>query len=286
MKKLILLSTILGFLFISGCGKDEDGLTEEQQLAADLQLIDSYLESNNIDAELHESEIRYVVEVEGTGESPASDANVIVKYEGRYLNDNVFDRNFLGVNFKINQLIEAWEIMIPEMKEGGKMTIFIPSKYGYGTRGNSLIPPNTVLVFDIELVSLVRSESEQLAIDIEKIEEYLANNDITAEVHNTGIRYQTITEGTGLSPTLDDLIVLNYSGQLLENEIIIDEGTAEPIRLNTQISALKTMVPTMKEGGKMIIYAPSGFCYGNIGDGVSIPPNANFIFEIELLSIN
>lgn len=44
------------------------------------------------------------------------------------------------------------------------------------------------------------------------------------------------------------------------------------------------MVPTMKVGGKIVIYAPSQYCYGTGGAG-SISPNSNLIFEIELISI-
>ncbi|WP_425391301.1 FKBP-type peptidyl-prolyl cis-trans isomerase [Ekhidna sp.] len=285
MKKILILSSVFVLLFTVSCKDDETTLTEEQQLAADIELIDSYLASNNIDAQIHESEIRYVVEKEGDGESPTAESSVIVKYQGRLLDGTIFDLNTLGIHFDLSLLIESWKLILPEIKEGGKVTLYTPSKYGYGRNGNGLIPPNTVLIFEIELVSLVRPEGQQWAIDIAKIDEYLESNNITAEVHQSGIRYQVIEEGTGISPTLSDLITVNFVGSFLDNDEVFDEGSNEGFRLNNMIDAWQTMVPTMKEGGKIIIYAPSEYCFGNIGNKINIPPNAILIFEIELLNV-
>lgn len=286
MKKTLFITSFLTLVLFVGCKKD-DGivLSEEEQLAVDIELIDEYLASNNITANIHESEIRYVIEKEGSGESPSGVSSVIIKYNGAFLNGESFDSNDLGVSFNLAGLIEAWQIMIPEMKEGGKMTIYTPSKFGYGTRGSGPIPPNTVLVFEIELVSLVRSFNEQLAIDLEKIDQHLAGNNIETEIHSSGIRYQVIEEGSGINPNLTDLITVNYFGQFLEGEIF-DEGNNVDFRLTSLIDAWKTMVPTMQEGGIIMVYAPSGYCYGTTGNEVNIPPNTNLIFRIELISVN
>lgn len=276
---------ILGLTLFVGC-KDEEVLSSEQQLALDIELIDNYLLANDIDAQVHESEIRYVVETEGTGESPTLSNSVIAKYEGRFLDGRVFDKNSLGVNFSLQNLIEAWRIMIPEMKEGGKLTIYVPSTLGYGRIGSGSqgIPGNAILVFDIELVSLVRSESEQLAIDIAIIDEYLAENNIVAETHSSGIRFVTITEGTGQSPTLSNIINVDYTGKFLDEEVF-DANEGIEFRLRETVDCWKTMLPTMKEGGKIVIYAPSRYCFGNTGNFVNIAPNTNLIFDIELNAI-
>lgn len=284
MKKAALSLIVLGLLFLGGCGNSEEGLSEEEQFEIDLELIDSHLSKNDIIAEEHKSGIRYVIEKEGTGASPSATSRVIVKYEGAFLSGEVFDRNDLGINFSLVGLIDSWAIMIPEMKEGGKMTIYTPSKFAYGSSGSGVIPPNTVLVFEIELVSLVRSASEQLAIDLEKIEQHLEGNNIDTQVHSSGIRYKVLKEGDGLQPTLTDQVTVTYTVQFLEGEII-EQGTNAVFRLNSLIDAWRNMLPTMKEGGKITMYAPSGLCYGDQGNGVNIPPNANLIFQIELIEI-
>ena len=149
MKKIGIV--FFGLIFLLGCG--DDGFTFEEQLAVDVAKIDRYLEENDLSAQIHSSSIRYIVETEGTGESPAFGDNVTVRYQGTFLNGEVFDENTDGVTFPLLNLIPAWQIMIPTMKAGGTMTIYAPSGYCYGTRGNVGIAPNTNLIFEIELIS-------------------------------------------------------------------------------------------------------------------------------------
>lgn len=284
MKKSITLLSIFAISIFMSC-KNDDGavLTFDEQLAIDIEKIDEYLDNNNITAEEDESGIRFVVERTGDGESPTASQSVIVKYKGSLLNGNQFDANELGINFDLSTLIESWRIMVPQMKEGGKITFYAPSGYCYGRIGSSSqgIPPNATLIFEVELVSLVRSSQEQRLIDLEKIDQHLENNNIDVEIHNSGIRYRFLETGTGISPTLTDQVTVTYTGQFLEGEIF-DDGDDVELRLNTLIDAWKTMLPTMIEGDRIVIYAPSGLCYGNTGNGLNIPPNANLIFDIKL----
>ena len=128
----------------------------EEQFTADTTIIENYLMANEIDAKVHESGIRYTVQVEGEGESPESTDNVVAAYVGEFLNGDVFDESSEdGVQFNLNQVIEAWRIMVPTMKSGGSITIYAPSKLCYGTTGNQSIPPNTILIFEVELLEIV-----------------------------------------------------------------------------------------------------------------------------------
>ena len=77
-------------------------------------------------------------------------------YKGYFLNETVFDSNLapkLPIEFTLNTLIQGWQIGFQKFKAGGKGKIIVPSVYGYGTQGSGSIPPNTILVFDVELVS-------------------------------------------------------------------------------------------------------------------------------------
>lgn len=150
MKKLYI---ILVGLFVFACG-DDDTVSAEEQFSIDTELIDQYLMENDIDAKTHASGIRYVDDVVGGGISPTINDRVKVKYKGYLLDGTVFDENSQGFTFSLSRLIPAWQIMIPEMKVGGKMTIYAQSGYCYGTRGSGSIGPNESLIFEIELVSL------------------------------------------------------------------------------------------------------------------------------------
>ncbi|SMO94708.1 FKBP-type peptidyl-prolyl cis-trans isomerase [Gracilimonas mengyeensis] len=154
---------ILFTLFLSGCLPDNSCdvkpnlNVDEAQLQADIDAIESYLSENNIDAEVDPSGIRYVIHNPGDGKSPSLCKTVAVTYEGRLMsNGNVFDGTDSSVAFGLNRLITGWQVGIPLLEEGGSITLYIPSVYGYGSRGSgNAIPPNANLIFDIELKTVL-----------------------------------------------------------------------------------------------------------------------------------
>lgn len=159
MNRFVLAIAILSLGITTSCLESDvpETISPEEQLAMDIELIDAYLTENEITTEIHESGIRYVMTEEGDGLSPQPIDLIRVKYEARLLDETVVDANTNeeGNVFQLNQLIFAWQIMIPLMKEGGKMTIYAPSVYCYGNTQRGSIPPNSSLIFDIELVEVV-----------------------------------------------------------------------------------------------------------------------------------
>jgi len=68
----------------------------------------------------------------------------------------VFDetKNDAAIQFALSSVISGWRVAVPLLKKGGKGTFLFPSRLGYGTTGSGgVIPANTVIIFDIELVS-------------------------------------------------------------------------------------------------------------------------------------
>ena len=129
--KGICFSLVFGLLFMfSGCkDKESSFIPFEEQLRIDLEVIDAFLDASDIETEIHESGIRYTVDRVGDGISPTREDAVIVKYRGTFLNGEEFDGNDIGVPFDLGGLITALQVMIPEMMEGGKITIYAPSIY-------------------------------------------------------------------------------------------------------------------------------------------------------------
>ena len=132
-------------------------MNDDQQLSIDLELIDNYLKENNIEAIKTESGLRYVVQKEGLGRNAAPGDNVSVHYTGMLLNGEVFDSSLerQPLSFTLGQgmVIQGWDEGISYFNKNAKGTIYIPSYLGYGARGaGGAIPPNAVLVFEIELI--------------------------------------------------------------------------------------------------------------------------------------
>jgi FKBP-type peptidyl-prolyl cis-trans isomerase len=92
----------------------------------------------------------------GFGKRPAVTDTVEVYYTGALINGAVFDGTSPGLpaSFKVNEVIPGWTEALQLMREGDHWQLVIPSNLGYGARGaGKAIPPDQVLVFDMNLVS-------------------------------------------------------------------------------------------------------------------------------------
>ena len=143
-------------MFTLGCSDpaEEDEFDVEAQFSTDLDLIDNWITENAITDTLHHwTKIRYTINQQGDGIKAQPADAVKVKYEGRFLDGEVFDSNE-SYDFVLNtgSVILGWYYMVQEMREGDEFTIYLPSFYAYGPNGSGSIPPNTVIVFDITLI--------------------------------------------------------------------------------------------------------------------------------------
>ena len=152
MTKISLLLSCLIIVLLFACKKDDS----VDQQAVDRQIIRDYITENNLTVDSTESGLYYIIENPGVGENPTLSNTVKVEYKGYLTNGNVFDQTQAGqpIEFGLNQVIAGWQEGIQLFKPGGNGMLLIPSHLGYGTRGaGTSIPPNTVILFDVELVS-------------------------------------------------------------------------------------------------------------------------------------
>ena len=105
-----------------------------------------------------ESGLQYLVIQEGTGAAPALTDKVKSHYRGTLINGTVFDSSYdrgEPITFPVTGVIKGWTEALLLMKEGAKWKLFIPADLAYGSKGaGDVIPPNTTLIFDIELISI------------------------------------------------------------------------------------------------------------------------------------
>ncbi|MCR4835084.1 MAG: FKBP-type peptidyl-prolyl cis-trans isomerase [Bacteroidaceae bacterium] len=128
---------------------------------AELERGRVFLENNGKRAEVTttKSGLQYEVLTEGTGKHPKATDKVRCHYEGRLIDDTVFDssyrRNEPAV-FGLNQVIAGWTEGLQLMGEGAKYRFYIPYLLGYGESGaGEMIPPYATLVFDVELLEVI-----------------------------------------------------------------------------------------------------------------------------------
>ncbi len=137
-------------LGLFSCNKDETK-TQSEQLAEDVSLIEQYLTNNDLVAEKKTSGLYYIIEKAGSGVHPNINSTVTVKYTGYFLDGTEFDSG--TATFPLRNVVSGWQEGIPLFKKGGRGKLFIPSYMGYGTSGSGSVPANSVLAFDIYLIS-------------------------------------------------------------------------------------------------------------------------------------
>ncbi|MGE5894438.1 MAG: FKBP-type peptidyl-prolyl cis-trans isomerase N-terminal domain-containing protein [bacterium] len=105
------------------------------------------------------SGLQYKIVKDGTGKTPKATDTVTVNYRGRLIDGTEFDSSYKRgqpATFPVNGVIKGWTEALQMMKEGAQWELFIPSDLAYGERGapGGSIGPNSVLIFDVELISI------------------------------------------------------------------------------------------------------------------------------------
>lgn len=105
------------------------------------------------------SGLQYEVLTEGKGPKPTATDNVKVHYEGKLTDGTVFDSSIQRgepVTFGASQVIPGWTEALQLMPVGSKYRLTIPADLAYGETGAGPIPPNSILIFDVELLDIVK----------------------------------------------------------------------------------------------------------------------------------
>lgn len=150
MKRITSLFIIILLMGIISCSKD-DTKSQSEQLAEDVSLIEKYLTDNSLTAQKTNSGLHYIIEKAGNGTHPNINSVVKVQYKGYFLDGTEFDSG--TATFSLSGVVSGWQEGIPLFKKGGRGKLFIPSYIGYGTSASGSVPANSVLAFDIYLIS-------------------------------------------------------------------------------------------------------------------------------------
>jgi FKBP-type peptidyl-prolyl cis-trans isomerase len=157
------LKDITPYAVIAKRNKEEEKRrnTEREKLTKEeYNLLSNYIKNNSIQVKPHSSGMYYIESVKGRGDKAKLGNTVEVHYKLYNIKGEVLDSSLdRGQTFTFQlgagEVIEGWELGIQMMNKGAKSTFIIPSNLAYGKQGyDSLIPPNTTLVFDIELISI------------------------------------------------------------------------------------------------------------------------------------
>jgi FKBP-type peptidyl-prolyl cis-trans isomerase len=139
---------------------------QEMEARKNLEEGQAFLEENagRSGVEVTESGLQYEVLKEGVGAKPTANDQVRVHYHGTLIDGTVFDSSVergQPAVFGVGQVISGWTEALQLMPEGSKWKLFIPANLAYGERGaGSKIGPNSALIFEVELLEIMKTEQE------------------------------------------------------------------------------------------------------------------------------
>lgn len=162
-KKLILSQGEIQQVMMSFQKRKQAEQQERQKTEGTINLTEgkAFLEKNKKNKGVKElpSGLQYKIIKNGTGEIPTADSKVKTHYRGTLINGTEFDSSYKRnkpAEFPVRGVIKGWTEALQLMKEGAKWELYIPANLAYGERGRPSIPPNSTLIFEIELLEIVK----------------------------------------------------------------------------------------------------------------------------------
>lgn len=234
--------------------------------------------------EVHEtgSGLRYAVLKAGEGGAPCfGNDSFKAAYVGYFEDGRIFDRNS-SLSLPVGGVIAGWTEALKLMTRGQKLKIWIPWKLAYGERGRSAIPGKSNLVFDMDLLEIIRAPKPL------PLPDFFMPGESELTTTASGLQYTVIEEGEGNSPKATDKVTMHYAGWLTDGTSFDDSfKTGKPLTypLNEFIPGWTEGVQLMKPGAVYVFVIPHELAYGVAGSPPKIPPSATLVFRVELLEI-
>jgi len=233
-----------------------------------------------------DSGLGYYDLVEGDGDEALPDWTASMLYTMwiktdtgyEYVDQSVRDAPVSFVVGRRDVVFPGWDEGATGMKVGGKRQLIIPADLGMGEQGAAMVPPDAVMVMEIELIEITQP---QVAAEVDE-DDYIT----TA----SGLKYYDLVAGEGDTPETGQTAVVHYTGWLADGAVFdssIQRGQplSFQVGLGGVIPGWDEGVASMQVGGKRQLVIPPDLGYGETGSGGVIPPNATLIFEVELLEI-
>ncbi|MEW6775383.1 MAG: FKBP-type peptidyl-prolyl cis-trans isomerase [Bdellovibrionota bacterium] len=241
----------------------------------------------------------------GTGTEAQAGDLVEVHYTGWLKDGTKFDSSVdRGRPFVFplgrGRVIKGWDEGVAGMKEGGKRKLTIPPALGYGERGSgNKIPPNSTLVFEVELLKVRSAKEEQDRQMQEAVAKFKAQMEEAKAGQSAAeggappmgeLKIEDLKKGTGTEAVAGKRVQVHYTGWLTNGnkfDSSLDRGQPFTFNLGAGqvIPGWDQGVAGMKVGGKRKLTIPPHLGYGERGAGGAIPPNATLVFEVELLKV-
>lgn len=286
----IVLSALLIIILFS-CRNEYDEAWENEEIK-----IKEYLQKNNLEVIPTDDGIYFISIYKTDGDSIEAGNFIIANINGAILGDEIEEKNVVS-NLPIligeSNLIKGLELGITLMHEGEKAQLIIPFELAYYSPLSGIPNYNTYL-FEIEIVEIVDSA---FAWEMNRINDYLINNNYNIAPDTTGFCYIKIIEGDGDLIELGDSVEIDYETTLLDGTILFNSEENKPFSFNVDYfnpifendtifnRGFVNGITQMKEHGEARIILPSSMAYGQRSIGTYIHPYSTLVFHVSDLTI-
>ena len=292
LKAVIPIAIILALLALAlaACGPDIEERPTATAEAPELEEATtttaggSEIEGDTITTE---SGLQYTQVEPGDGPAPEPGDVVTIHYRASFEDGTELSNSYDSgqpISFALGQsmVIPGWDEGVALMTEGEKAQLIVPPALAFGESGSGdgVIPPNSTMIFEIELVSVqAGAPGTPATVD---------DADYTRT--ESGLKYYDFVVGEGATPETGQIVTVHYTGWL-EDGTKFDSSLDRAQPFTFKIGASQVIagwdegVATMQVGGKRQLVIPPDLGYGEQGAGTSIPANATLIFEVELISV-
>lgn len=228
------------------------------------------------------SGLSYVFTELGNGEKIDSGDVATVHYTGFLTDSTKFDSSKdrdQPFSFKVGggQVIEGWDEGLTYLHVGDKASFTIPSNLAYGSQDQGVIPANSTLIFDIDVISVKEGAKPY------------KTKGFDTTTYESGLKIIKLEENPdSTSPKTGQTVTVDYSGYLMDGTLFdssVDRGNPISFAVGTGkvIRGWDEAIMQLKKGEKARLIIPSSLAYGKSGAGRVIPPDATLIFDVHLI---
>lgn len=237
------------------------------------------------DAQKTPSGLAYKILTPGQGDRPAEQDKVEVHYSGWMTDGEMFDSSVQRgkpATFKLSAVIKGWTEGLQLMREGAKARFWIPAHLAYGDRATRPGAPYGTLVFDVELLRIIKMPAPPATPpDVAEIP-------ADATQIASGLAYRVLREGTGQrKPAAYDRVEVHYTGWTTDGKMFdssITRGRPATFGVSRVIEGWTEGLQLMVEGETRRFWIPAALAYGETPRRPGAPAGM-LVFDVELLKI-
>lgn len=228
------------------------------------------------------SGLQYLELTPGTGRSPQKGDLVSMNFvgslpDGTEITNSQTSGKPVSLVYGIESLLPGWEEGLGMMKAGGKAKLVLPPELAFGAEGYGMVPPNSQLVLEIELLT------------VEEPPQPTSFKESELTTTDSGLKYIDLVQGDGAEAKKDDTVSTHFTVWVkgeTDNQYIYSSQGGEPVSFvvgkgDSVFPGWDEGVLNMRVGGKRLLVVPPDLAFGD-QPASGIPANSTLIMEIEL----